>query len=884
VSKESHVPASTGSLRVLRTHLPAFISNPQISVVVLSLAWIAAYIVDSALPPPALEVEVRSDADGVAQVFYDTGVGMSEAESATAPVNASDTYETLHFPLPDRDVRGLRFDPLNGPGTLSVRRVSVVNGLGSVVKEFALGDLGRGNQIAVWDARGSELQFSTTPGANDPIVQIAVAEPFDPSPWTLPRLARVLVGLLLSLVLVSIAGAVSIAAWPYLPKAGQALDRLAAALSDKEFLIFDRLAIAFYLSITTAFVLAVSAGLHGSSMSLHSAVPLDESTRPLLGTPKPIRSDEWAYHSPAILHQVHRATPFAVERSALGPDNAALLANVPVWHFTTLFRPQFWGFFVLPASYGFSFYWQFKALLLLGGVFTLLLVLTGSSKLALLGALWYATSAFVQWTYSWPSLLPEMVGLFGLVMCTTMYMSVGSRAVLLLVAAVVCVVGAVNFALCAYVPHQIPLVWFGVFLVSWWASSHWDAVSRRDGLTHRLLALGGAWIVIAIVLLLFYRDAQAAIATIANTVYPGQRSLPGGTYAVSMLFSHFFGFWANDIRFPLPQFFSNISECAGFLWLAPVTLFLARATRGDSATIRAYWTIVLFGAFLVAWLTLPLPQAVGQATLLDKSGSGRSIHVLGLANVALVMICLRLSRVESGVRLRESAFLGGAVFAIVFPVFLLLNATLAGFLTIPQVAVAAAYVAVLIVAMVANQYWLLAFCLVLPQLLAFGLVNPIDRGLRVIESSRLFQFMQSREELRRDRWIVYSPSVTHPGLFNAVGAEVVNGLDYVPDLKSLSVFDPGGAQEETINRSVWLLAEPRYDDGGPPYFEYPQFNTLILRVNPLDARLQRIGVRYAAFLRKPPEDVAARMKALSPGPVSGFWLYELPDPGVGVQD
>ena len=160
----------------------------------------------------------------------------------------------------------------------------------------------------------------------------------------------------------------------------------------------------------------------------------------------------------------------------VGPDYTALFSNLPVRHVTALFRPQFWGFFVLPPEYAFSFYWQFKALLLLSGVFSLLLLLTQSSKLAAFGTLWYAFSPNIQWTYSWASLLPEMIGLFCLVICAVFYLSVGRRPAFLAGAAVVCAAGAVNFALCAYYPHQIPLVWFGVFLCIWWLT---DALEKH---------------------------------------------------------------------------------------------------------------------------------------------------------------------------------------------------------------------------------------------------------------------------------------------------------------------------------------------------------------------------------------------------------------------
>jgi len=657
------------------------------------------------------------------------------------------------------------------------------------------------------------------------------------------------------------------------------LDRIAGAISDPDFVPIDRWAVAWYAAILILFVLAVSAGLHGSSMSLHGPTTARDpaTVRPILGTAKPIRSDEWAYHTPAILQQLYRSTPLHGEVSALGPDYTSLISNIPVYHFTTIFRPQFWGFFVLPPAYAFSFYWQFKALLLSVGVFSLLLLLTRSSPIAAFGTLWYILSPFVQWTYSWPSLLPEMVGLFCVVMCAVFYMSIGRRPAFLIVAAVACVFGAVNFALCAYIPHQIPLVWLGVFLCIWWVSARWTAIFTRDGALLRSACLGGAWLVVGLVMFGFYRDAEPALTTMANTVYPGLRSLPSGTYHLTALFSHFFSFWESDGRYPLPHIFGNICECAGFFWLAPVSVFLMRRTNGDRTGTRAFWTLAAFGALLFIWLTMPVPDSIGRATFMNKSGAVRSLHVLGLVNVALVAVALSLRNSE-GVEKRQprqSVVLAVGVLVCVYPIFRLINVSLANFLGNGELIVAACYTTILIVALVENRLALLATILILPQAAIFGHVNPVDRGLRVFESAPLFRVVQGSPELRRHRWIVYTGSVAATGFFSAVGCEIVNGLKYVPDLETLTVFDPTGAQHNLINRSMWLLAEPEYGSRSAGFEPLPP-NIVVWRVSPLDPALRRIGVRYAAFTTRPPDDVAASLRPILSVPVSGFWLYELP--------
>ncbi len=398
---------------------------------------------------------------------------------------------------------------------------------------------------------------------------------------------------------------------------------------------------------------------------------------------------------------------------------------------------------------------------MLTGVFSLLLLLSHSSKISAFGALWYTFSPNIQWTYSWPSLLPEMVGLFCIVICAVLYMSVGRQPVLLIVAATVCVSAAVNFALCAYIPHQIPLVWLGVVVCVWWVSTRWSDIFARDFAIPRLLALVGAWLVVALVMAAFYQDARPALVTMANTLYPGRRSTTSGGYSVLALFSHWFSFWENERRIPVPQVFLNICESSGFFWLAPVTLFALRGVTKETAKIRAYWMLTAFGALLFMWMTLPVPQAIGRALFLDKSSGGRMVHVLGLVNVAVVALSLSFwrRRDQPGRSLAQTAVLGAAVFATMGPVLLLTNVALANFLAHRELLIAVIYVTVLVLAVVESRSRVLAACLLLPQIAIFGLVNPIDRDLQVVESSPLFQLVRSRPELLRHGWIVYSERI-----------------------------------------------------------------------------------------------------------------------------
>jgi hypothetical protein len=167
--------------------------------------------------------------------------------------------------------------------------------------------------------------------------------------------------------------------------------------------------------------------------------------------------------TPAMLSQSRQTPPFPIENPDLGAGRAPLLMSVPVAYYTTLFRPQLWGFFVLDFERGFSFYWCCKVfdLLLAAGWFLWQLGLRHRG-LVLFGTVWIFFSSYVQWWFSTPAMLPEMVTTWAICTgCAIQFFKHGNALRLLAVLAVFLFFG-VNFVLCLYPPFQIPLLYLFV--------------------------------------------------------------------------------------------------------------------------------------------------------------------------------------------------------------------------------------------------------------------------------------------------------------------------------------------------------------------------------------------------------------------------------------
>ncbi len=657
-----------------------------------------------------------------------------------------------------------------------------------------------------------------------------------------------------------------------------ALYRSATRLSTAEFLRIDAWALWFYLVCCLAFLLASLADLNGSSISAYSSIYGHGAEQiPLLGQARAIRSDEYTYATPAILNQSLRVKRFRTSTSSLGNHSVSLFSNVPIAHVTALFRPQFWSFFFLPVDYAFAVYWQFKALILLTGVFTWLLLITRSTFWSVTGSLWFYFSPSTQWSYSWPSGLPEMIGCVCFGCVAACYLVIGKNRVALGIAAVVLPMCTVNAAMCAYLPHLLPIAYVGFLsFLAWCIGS--ASVIRRQRSKAQLIAAVGALLLVAIPGTVLLQQGSYAMKVISDTTYPGHRIFPGASVVLSSYMAHFLNWSESEAHFAPNQ--GNICEGAGYFWVAPAVLAcLGRLTL--SRTQKAF-TLALFVVFfgLLSWSLLPVPSWIVKILLLNRTGSSRLFPALGLANVAIVCLaasCIRARSANVDNSLADLAGKTSALFLLMLIVFALADWTYAWFFTRAEVFATAVVVTLTATFLMEGYGHLLAAFLVLPSIYFFAGVNPIQRGLPTITSSQTYRFLHSNGEYLGKRWIVFSEGQAAPGFLTAIGCDVYTGEHYLPDVDHFQLFASRHLDPTLYNRAGYTLAgaialnKLTYLD---PVAAPIQVNW---RVSPEDPILRQLGIRFAAFETKPPAEMVRQLTPLLDHPIDNFWLYRLPN-------
>lgn len=127
-----------------------------------------------------IQISARSSVEGVAQIYYNLGQGLTEKNSARNDINDINDGVSLNvywFPIPTATIHGLRFDPLMSGGHMEIGQFRIVDGLGNVIKEFDLQKLRPAQQIDRFVVGPRHLSLWMSADANDPQLEISMAEP-----------------------------------------------------------------------------------------------------------------------------------------------------------------------------------------------------------------------------------------------------------------------------------------------------------------------------------------------------------------------------------------------------------------------------------------------------------------------------------------------------------------------------------------------------------------------------------------------------------------------------------------------------------------------------------------------------------------------------------
>jgi hypothetical protein len=619
-----------------------------------------------------------------------------------------------------------------------------------------------------------------------------------------------------------------------------ARDRHAATRTKR---ISGRACAAIVIGLTVIFFINVLLNLSGSSSAMWRFCVdgrLPERGL-LLGTAKEIRSDEWMVQTSWMLSQASTEPPFQTSNPNVGDGETGLLVNLPIRHWTTLFRPQFWGFFVFDVEHAFSWYWNLKWYVLVVGSFLLFRIISRAHLFATVaGTVLVFFAPYMQWWYSTGAALPEIVGL-GFLGVWGFYFNRRAKTPWGVALGAVTLLAAIeNFIYCCYPRFQIPLLYFALL------AAIWISFITKTRPAYRLLRYGclvAALGLVAVCGFAWSGEVAATLRMTAQLEYPGKVFSTGGGFSWAHFFLPFLQFGMSEFHFPAGLV--NASNAAGFVLLLPfVVLLLASRQRAwrDGFVLLMLGFVAVVGYFMM----VGVPPALAKYSGWSLVYSTRGILPAGIASTACFVRVFAYPPSRRAVSLFLGMILMIAFAAVWWFSLSGVNQEYEGFVSVGTVIAIALYLAVISILFIGRTQALATILLAAPIVASAALVNPLGHGLPGFYESETFRNLRSLvSKDHTGRWLVIGHdrrSGYVPYLIKAAGGDVLSGIRCNPDMRIFEVLDPERKHFDVWNRfAVVTYARSPDDQVGLTLTSAVSYTvTLPFREELLD----RLGIKY----------------------------------------
>jgi hypothetical protein len=498
---------------------------------------------------------------------------------------------------------------------------------------------------------------------------------------------------------------------------------------------------------------------------------------PSVGTAREVRGDDWAVLTPYF--QIAVANDLG-DTDEISPYHEPLRSffALPTRDWSLIFKPQLWGFLVLPPEYAFSLYHFILIASFIWGFSVLFRQVRIPTHWALLGALLIFFSRFVQvW---WTNNAPTFAFAAWPLAAALLPVSIWWRFVLVLYSAAVWLFGLL------YVPFIIGAAFALAGLL---------IALRRDALKISILLPAGCATAAAIVIVAWY--FRELIPIMQNTVHPGSRISEGGSVSWIQVLSHVLPYiTARQFAPTLP----DMNECevgvvASYL---PLLLLIFVDHRMLVKQLRTeLWTAGVLGACILltlAWLVLPLPAEVGRIFLWDRVPPWRLLWAFGLltsfASLWLASIAhwrVSMSRGALFLSLTGAAWIGtknGALAENWFDGVILITVTLSAAFILLHPSVRNSN----------HKGILLTWSVVLTSMVTFGTFNPLQSAYPIFHRPDN-SFVDGLRRLAQPRGWVAVPG-WYGAMLTGLGLRSINHTLLRPQLDFFRPFFPSMAPAE----------------------------------------------------------------------------------------
>lgn len=615
------------------------------------------------------------------------------------------------------------------------------------------------------------------------------------------------------------------------------LDLIGTELSEDHLLRLDGKAVLLVIMCAIFFVISVLFQVHTSSVYMWNNYHGQEHQQEglLAGRPEAIRSDEWLVKTPSIFSQSYHE--YQDENENIGDEKSPLAMSLPVKSLTTVFRPQMWGYFIFGAERGFVFEWNFMAVSLFIGTFLCLMLFTKNQfALSLIGSIWLYFASYTQW---WFSSVSGILMSFMFMIVGGIYLLCSKKKASILAGGIIFLFSTINFFLFLYPPYLIPLLYIAAGIALATAFKERDSILNKHVLPIRLAGILCVIAIGSLIGYIFLREIGDTITAVGNTVYPGNRTSEGGTMDILWVLSGYFTFLIRDSSFP--AVLGNTSEASNFILLSPLIVPLAvygvQIKKIQLGPLHIALGIIIL--VLGAWMIIPFPEILRNILFLDRVFERRALLGLGIADLFFSMSLISLVQRE---KILTKKIL--AIWWTICTLFMMFwGITLfheSDFLNIPTIILVSAAISSFLCLLTAKKF-LTAILSGMFILFPTMIINPISTGVNVFEDEELSQMISDHPAAT---WAVYGNS-NYANLLKAYGADVFNGVKYLPEDTLLRTLDPEGTYTFIYNRYAHISLQ--IPDPASELFVLTNPDSYTIYIDPCNPVLKEIGITHVLF-------------------------------------
>lgn len=559
----------------------------------------------------------------------------------------------------------------------------------------------------------------------------------------------------------------------------------------------------------------------------------------IFGKARLIRSDEYCTYTPMLLSQDPNYNYFSDVLRGTKTD-MFMVYGQPVKNIVCIFRPFLLAFLFLGSAKGLSFFWIMRLVLLFLVTFEFLLLITRENKkLSFVGSVLVTFAPVVQWWWT-PSGIAEII-IYGelLILLLNNYFTQENYIKRILELFLISILLG-SYVLVLYPAWQVPFAYIFSFT---FLGICFENYKKYKFYKKDVLPILTCLFLLILAAVYIYGKSKETIDIITNTVYPGGRIETGGNNPIA----YFFKYWGN-IFFPFSDQNLKANPCvlSSFFDLFPIGLIVAFIVLFKDKIKDKFLIILLcLDLFFILWCIIGFPIIVAKVTMMKVSPTVRTVAILGYLNILILLRSLALQKY------RFSVFVSGIISIFISFIAVCSNTIVYeryfDIFKIFITSIICFILSYLVLRNKTNKFFIALIILVM--FFAGGTVNPIQKGIDVINNSQLYKAIKSINNQDKGLWITEGDIVMFwfRNFSIMAGAASFNSTNTYPNLKAFKMLDKENKYEKVYNRYAHIYIN-LVKDNNVEKFSLGQEDVIIINLTVED--IEMLDIKYILTRRK----------------------------------